>query len=237
MALTDYAGLVAAILEEGFNDTELTLARRQRFVAQTETKMNRRLRVRGMIERYAAIIGSNTLTDDDTAFFALPDRFLGMESVELVVPDQDEPAILRVASALDLAGKAVVDDTRAQPQFYTLKAGEGRVWPVPDMEYTVQIEAYRGETPLSDSNQTNLWTDRYSDVLFDGCMARAAAFQKNFEEAGNFATVFEQGLNEIEAEDKRERALAAQSNRRARLTTEFPRLQRNLSTFNINTGV
>lgn len=235
MALTDYDGLVAAIFEEGFNNAELTLARRQRFVAQTEARMSRLLRVRGMLFRSTFVIGSDTLTTDDIALFAIPSTFLGMEAVELTVPAQDEPAILRYADPLDIAGKAARNDTRAQPQFYTLTALEGRVWPVPDAQYTLTVNAFAAPTALSGPNQTNLWTDRYSDVLFDGCMARAAAFVKNFDEAGNFSTVFDRGIAEIEAEDKRERALAAQSNRRARLTTEFPALTR-ANTFNINTG-
>jgi hypothetical protein len=237
MTLTTYDGMVAELPGEFFNNTQLTTARCQRYISQAEARMIRRLRTTGMLIRFDLVVGTATEVDDDDALFEIPDDILGIASFQIAVPDEDEPAVLRFADVLDLAGKAAKDDTRAQPEFFAWKAGEGRLWPIPDQEYTATIHAYRSPTALSDATQTNLWIDRYYDVLYDLACARAAAFLKEWDDATRFDAIAERGLQEIEAEAKRELAINNRSNRRARLTTEAARLQRRQWGYNIETDV
>lgn len=226
MALTDFDGLVAALLEEGFNNTELTLARRQRFVGMVEEKINRRVRHRDMLRRSDAVIGSETTQEDADALFALPAGFVGMELLQLDIAGQAEPAVLQFCEPIEFVRKQAVDDEPAQPEFYTLKAAEGMVYPTPDQAYTAWLWWYERPELLADGNQTNLWTDRYSDILFDGCMVRVAAFLKDFAEAERYALLFEGGLQEIEAEQERERKLAMKAGRFRRATADLSLLQR-----------
>jgi len=220
MTLSTFNGMVAELQAESHNNTNITTAVAQRCISQAEDRMVRRLRVRDMVQRGDLVVGSDTSTTDDDAFFALDPLYLAMKSVEVTIEDQDEAAALIYLDPVDLAGKAANDDTRGQPTHYTLLEGMARLWPVPDQQYTVRVTYYARPEPLSDATQTNLFTERYSDVLYDGACVRMAAYLKNPDEAAGFNALFETGLAEIEAEDLRELNITAGSQRLARLTTD-----------------
>lgn len=226
MPLATYSQLVAAVQAEFFDNANLTGSVVGVRVALAEAWINRNLRVRDQLERATALIGADGADDDQLAYFALPSDFLGMKSVEIVIEDQDEPAVLGWRDADDLARLAAEDDTRGTPQFYTLKRGEVRVWPVPDVEYTCQIHYFQRIPALDASNTTNWLLERHPDAYYYATCASAAAFLRDNEAAANYTALAAQAIADITAEDGREEEIAARSGRFSTLQADTSLLPR-----------
>lgn len=208
--------LFADVVAEFFNNSaQLTDTVLQRRLQRVIDRINRVLRVREMTGRATATIGDTNGDDnpDSAAYSPLPTDFGGVQVFELTVSGQDEPVVLQYAEPLELARKAQEDDARGQPTHFTVVDGEFRFWPVPDAEYGVELTYFKRVANIDATAPTNWFSEQHGDVLFHGLCWHAAVYLREGDAATLHEKAFVSGVEEIVADDLRQKRLAAKAGR------------------------
>lgn len=190
MALSTYAGLIAAIPAHMFNSTILTASLCADFVAMTEAEVNRALKVRSMVTRADAII--------DGEYSAMPSDFMGEVSFRL-----DDSRRTKLKFLDPAAFDQRLDDytDTGSPSYFTIIGREFRYLPTPADSYTAWLVYWAKIPPLSDSSQTNWLLDKHPDVYLYGCLMHAAAFLKNMDERSMYQDWFAAAVGQAQAAD------------------------------------
>ncbi len=139
------------------------------------------LRIRDQGTRSTATI------DADARFIALPDDFLSMRKVSLIIDDGSNsryPIDFKTPEQLH-----VLDDSTGQPTEFTVTSQiEFNI--AADQAYTIEIQYMAGFTPLTSSNTTNIVLDSGPNVYLFGCLWAAMRYAEDAEEEARYLPLF-----------------------------------------------
>lgn len=166
------------------------------FIALAEAQMNRRLRVRAMIQRATA-----SVTEE---YAAVPDRYLGVLSFSL---DGSPPRALRFVTPDAMEEMAA--GAGGVPAFFTVVGGAFRFYPAPSAPVIGRLTYWQGLEPLSASVPSNWALAAHPDAYLYGALVQSAPFLRADERLGVWAGLFTQALSDIEASDHTESVGAA----------------------------
>jgi hypothetical protein len=173
--ITDYASLVTAVTEYLAREEDTTLvARIPTFLQLTESKLNRELFVRQMENR------ATTATDTTTTepqYISLPDDFQSMRRVKLTSTSPSRELRFMSNAQLD-EYRTSINNTTAQPLYFTIFGTEMELCPTPDADYDLEM-VYRANIPaLTPTNTTNWLLTLAPDAYLYGALLESAPYIK-----------------------------------------------------------
>lgn len=196
MTISSYSELKTALATwSGRSDTT---SRDDEAIDMWEGEVNRRVRVRNMETSATGNMVSGTAT------ISLPTDFLEIRTItyvpatgsirklEYVTPEQ--------ADAFEYAGNGA-------PQWYTFVGGAIALYPTPDSTYAYTIKYYARLSALSSSSgyTTNWLLSNNPDLYLAGSIKWIAALNKDGESLAAWKGQVEEGLAQLERQDRRER--------------------------------
>ena len=191
MALTTYTELSAAI-ENWLERPDLTVEIAD-FITLAEKNIYRVLRVRDMETALNVTMSSGVA--------AMPSDFL---ELKIAYIDGSPTRILQRKSLYDLYEKYPVRSSHGRPNFIANNVDNFEFAPFPDTDYTVKGTYYARPTALSTSNETNFLITNYPDLIFFGSLIEAVGLTADTERLKEWAAKYENALNSIVKEEKRQ---------------------------------
>jgi len=184
MALTTYA-LLKTTIANYLNRTDLTSYLGD-FITLTESRMNRELRVREMVNT-----DTTTTTVAGTQSYSLPSGFL---EASAVIYQSDPYRTLRFMANGDFYRQYNVTQTSGLPTFFTIVGEKILLGVAPDSAKTLQIDFYKTLTPLSESNTTNTILTNYPELYLYGALAESSPFLMQDERLNTWASLYKEAL-------------------------------------------
>lgn len=189
MALSTYAGLVASVADF-LHRTDLTAVIPD-FVVLAEAQMNRRLRVRPMVQRATA-----TITDE---YSAAPSDFLAERTMALgpspaSASDPPVPLIFVTQEVMDEI--AANQTSTAKPTHYTVVGSEFRYFPSPDTSYVATFTYFR-TLPALVSNSTNWLLAACPDAYLYGALTQAAPYLIDDARLATWSALYVNAIDDI----------------------------------------
>ena len=191
MALSTYDELKTSIANWADRDDLGTFI--PDFVALTEARFNRELRLRSMEQKeYANTVGGQSN-------YALPVNYLQMREFRLnnsptVSLTYVSPEIFEAWSL----GQGV-------PKYYTIIANEIRIGPTPSGVYEMEMLFWRKFPPLTPTNQTNWVLQNAPDVYLYGSLLELEPFIQNDERIGVWAAGYSRAIETMQLQDDKDR--------------------------------
>lgn len=162
------------------------------FIDIAEARIGRRLKIRAM-----ETIGTLTCsTSVDT--IALPTGFAGIRGVYLDSTDR-YPLTYNTPEQLNSQ-----TSTSGKPRYFTIAGTDIKFNCVPDSAYSIIVHYYATFTALSDSNTSTWLTTYVPTVMLYGSLQAAAEFIQDDAQAGKWAGLFQQAIDEAKAADEDE---------------------------------
>ena len=190
MAITSYSGLKTSIANY-LGRSDLT-AQIPDFITLAEYRLQRNLRIRQMLKTATA----STTGGDSTV--GLPSDFLELRDLYI---DANPRFTLSY-----LSPSAFSRDARAaesgRPNFYTLRANEFELAPIPDGTYTLSMLYYAKPDILSDSNASNVFLANCPDALLYGALAEAEPYLMNDSRIQVWAGFYQNALESLNVSDE-----------------------------------
>jgi len=182
--ITDWATLKSTIADFLARDDLTSII--PTFIQSAELKLNRKIRVRGLISRSSITISARntTLPTDYQEHLYLTLQSSPLTKMRYITPDEMD----RVWAGSD-TGKPVA---------YTIIGSEIRVGPAPDSTYTAELSYYQKPTALSDSNTTNWYVSNIPDILLYACLLEAEPYLKNDGRIQTWATLYQSKVDDLE---------------------------------------
>ncbi len=188
MAITNYGELKTAVAD-WLNRDDLTSVI-PTFIDLSHAKLNRRLRVREMIQRSTAGITNQ--------FSNLPADFLELRNIQLNVAT---PKSLEYMTIEQMDQERALGNTAREPAYYTLMGSTIEVFPTPDQSYTLELAYYKDIPAMSADSDTNWLLTKAPDVYLYGALLQAAPYLKDAEETGLWLQAHDMVVAELEKED------------------------------------
>jgi hypothetical protein len=188
MAISNYGELKTAVAD-WLNRDDLTSVI-PTFIDLAHAKLNRRLRVREMIQRSTA-----SITDQ---FSNLPSDFLELRNIQLNVTI---PKSLEYVTIEQMDQERGLGNTAREPAYYTLMGSTIEVFPTPDQSYTLELAYYQDIPTMSADTDTNWLLTKAPDVYLYGALLQAAPYLKDAEETGLWLQAHDMVVDELEKED------------------------------------
>ena len=191
MALSTYDELKASIANWADRDDLSNFI--PDFIALTEARFNRELRLRSMEQKeYATTVGGQ-------ANYALPTNYLQMREFRL---NTDPTVSLQYVSpeiyeAWNLGS--------GQPKWYTIIANEIRLGPVPAGAYEMEMLFWRKFPNLSPTNTTNWMLQNAPDVYLYGALLELEPFIQNDARINVWAAGYQKAVTDIQLQDDKDR--------------------------------
>ena len=190
MAITNYSGLKTSVANY-LGRSDLT-AQIPDFITLAEYRLQRNLRVRQMLKTASA----STTGGDSTV--GLPSDFLGLRDIYI---DSNPRFVLNY-----LSPSAFSRDARAaesgRPNFYTLRANEFELAPIPDGTYTLVMLYYAKPDVLSDSNVSNVFLANAPDALLYGALLEAEPYLMNDNRIAIWSNFYNSALESLNVSDE-----------------------------------
>ena len=184
MALTTYA-LLKTTIANYLNRTDLTSYLGD-FITLTESRMNRELRVREMVNT-----DTTTTTVAGTQSYSLPSGFL---EASAVIYQSNPYRTLRFMANGDFYRQYNVTQTSGLPTFFTIVGENILLGVAPDSAQTLQIDFYKTITALSESNTTNTILTNYPELYLYGALAESSPFLMQDERLDTWARLYKEAL-------------------------------------------
>ncbi len=195
MPLSTYSELQTAILNwlaRSEDDEDAVTDTLKDFITLAETRFNRELRVREMIERVATTV--------DEAQESMPARFLEPVSASLILAT-GAVRPLKYVTAHELSRGAQNID--GDPWFYSVVGGQILFGPKITFDDTVaeedrpkiEIIGYFSQPPLSDTNPDNDILKFYPNVYLYASLLEASAFITS-DQTGDWAGLYETAITQ-----------------------------------------
>lgn len=127
----------------------------------------------------------------------LPSDFLEMRDL-FVVGTPRSPLTYLSPAAFSRNSRA---DESGKPVFYTLRAAEIELSPIPDTNYTLQMLYYAKPDALSDSNTSNVFMANTPDLLLYGSLVEAEPYLMNDARTQVWAQFYQNGLDALNTSD------------------------------------
>lgn len=194
MALDTYPNLKAAIKRiDGSNNINDLL---DDAISLTETEIYHNsqepLRIRAMETR------STASTSISSRFIALPDNYLDMRGVRLVLSGRNKDIRYATPEAME------VTESSGKPEFFTVTS-QIEFDRIPDSVYTLEVAHYAKPTGLSSSNSTNAVLTSYPNIYLMGCLAAVNMFNAEEEKSGFYYNAFIGAIRGANKGDKKGR--------------------------------
>ena len=184
MAITTYSNLKTTIASY-LNRDDLTSYLGD-FITLAESRLNRELRVREMVE-----INTSTTTVAGTQSYDLPTGYL--EAITVIY--QNDPfTTLRFMANTDFYNSYNSTQTSGTPSFFTIVGTKILLGVQPDAANTLQINHYKKLTALSDSNATNDILTNYPELYLYGALAESSPFLMQDERLNIWAGLYKEAL-------------------------------------------
>jgi len=194
MAINNYATLQTAVAN-WLDRSDLT-DRIPEFIALTESRFNRLLRIRSM-----ETVSTSISTSSGTREYALPTGYVQMKDFYLTT----DPITPLSYVTPEMMNRIWAGSTKGKPGVYTIIGENVRLGPNPDAVYTTSMLYYKTFDALSDSAVTNWVILNAPDVYLYGTLLEAEPFLMNDQRLGLWATAFKQSLDDIQAQDNKDR--------------------------------
>lgn len=190
MAITNYSGLKTSVANY-LGRSDLT-AQIPDFITLAEYRLQRNLRVRQMLKTASA----STTGGDSTV--GLPSDFLELRDIYI----NSNPRF-----ALNyLSPSAFSRDARAaesgRPNFYTLRAAEFELAPIPDSNYSLVMLYFAKPDLLSDSNVSNVFLANAPDALLYGALLEAEPYLMNDNRIAIWSNFYNSALESLNVSDE-----------------------------------
>jgi len=140
-------------------------------------------------------VTASTTGGDKTV--GLPSDFLEMRDL-FVVGTPRAPLTYLSPAAFSRNSRA---DESGKPVFYTLRAAEIELSPIPDTNYTLQMLYYAKPDALSDSNASNVFMANTPDLLLYGSLVEAEPYLMNDARTQVWAQFYQNGLDALNTSD------------------------------------
>ena len=192
MALATYNDLKASVAD-WLNRTDLTAVIPD-FIALSEARFNRELRVAQMVK-----VASATVSD---GYFAVPSDHLQTISLRVTSPTTYHGMceFVSIQKLNELNGNPNLSNTS---RYYSIVDGNFRLAPAPNGEITLEL-TYYGQVPaLSSGNQTNWLLTKSPDLYLYGSLMQAAPYLKDDERVTLWATAMGQAMEAMHVEAER----------------------------------
>lgn len=192
MAITSYAELQTAIGNWlGRPADPLIAPIIPDWIALTEARFNRELRLRAMEDR--------AIADVSGQYVALPVDFLELRNIQL----NTNPVI-----ALEYLEPGAIDGIWAgsatgRPRFFSIVNGQIQLAPSPDATYQAEIVYWRKVPALTGTSQSNIVLASAPDIYLFGALAEAAAYLGDDEHFGPWDARFQLALRRLRESDDR----------------------------------
>ena len=190
MAITNYTGLKASVASY-LGRSDLT-AQIPDFITLAEYRLQRNLRIRQMLKTATA----NTTAGDSTV--GLPSDFLELRDIYI---DARPRFTLSYLSPSAFSRDARAADS-GRPNFYTLRAAEIELAPIPDTAYSLVMLYYAKPTPLSDSNTSNVLLANAPDALLYGALLEAEPYLYNDNRVAIWSNFYNSALESLNVSDE-----------------------------------
>lgn len=195
MSISTYSELQTAITNWLDRD-DIASARVQEFITLAETRISRKLRVRGMETRDTSIT-----TSGGTRYYTLPTDFIEARNIQI-----NTNPIKRLKYLTPERMDTQYNYTQnGEPEAFTIIGEEIQLAPVPDGTYTLEIAYYQKITALSGSNQTNWLTSNAPDLLLYGSLIEAEAYLLDDPRLPLWKSLFDESVREFNTRDSKGR--------------------------------
>ena len=190
MAITNYSGLKTSVANYlGRSDLTTQIPD---FITLAEYRLQRNLRIRQMLKTASA----STTGGDSTV--GLPSDFLELRDIYI---DSSPRFVLNY-----LSPSAFSRDARAaesgRPNFYSLRANEFELAPIPDGTYTLVMLYYAKPEVLSDSNASNVFLANAPDALLYGALLEAEPYLMNDNRIAIWSNFYNSALESLNVSDE-----------------------------------
>ena len=193
MAISTYTELQTAVAN--WLDRDDLTARIPEFIALTEARFNRILRIRSMETE------ADQATVSGTRSYSLPADYRQMRTVNLTT----SPITALSYITPEIMDRIWAGSATGKPLSYTLKGNNVYLGPSPDVVYTVRFLYYKKVPSLSALVATNSILDDSPDVYLYGCLLEAEPFLQNDARVQLWATAFQQAIADIQEQDEKDR--------------------------------
>lgn len=193
MAISTYTELQTAVAN--WLDRDDLTARIPEFIALTEARFNRLLRVRSMETE------ADETTVAGTRSYALPTDYRQMRTVHLTT----SPITPLSYITPEIMDRVWAGSTGGKPVSYTIKGNSVYLGPSPDVVYTIRFLYYKTVPALSALTPTNDILTESPDVYLYGCLLEAEPFLQNDARVQLWATAFQQAISDIQEQDEKDR--------------------------------
>jgi len=184
MAITTYSNLKTTIASY-LNREDLT-AYLGDFISLAESRLNRELRVREMVN-----IDTSTNTVAGTQSYDLPTGYIEATTVIF----QSNPfTTLKFMANTDFYNKYNSSQSSGTPNFFTIVGTKILLGVQPDSATTLQINYYKKLTALSDSNATNDILTNYPELYLYASLAESSPFLMQDERLQVWAGLYKEAL-------------------------------------------
>lgn len=194
MALDTYSNLKAAIKRIDGSNNINDLLDDAIDLCETEIYHNsdEPLRIRSMETR------STATTSSSTRFIALPDDYLEMRGVRLILSNKNRDVRYATPEALE------VDNSSGKPEYFTVTS-QIEFDRVPDSTYTLEVSHYAKPTALSSSNASNSVLTSHPNIYLYGCLWSINIFNAEEEKSGFYYNQFINAVRGANKGDKKGR--------------------------------
>ena len=193
MAISTYTELQTAVAN--WLDRDDLTARIPEFIALTEARFNRILRIRAMESE------ADQATVAGTRSYSLPTDYRQMRTVHLTT----SPITAMSYITPEIMDRIWAGSTQGKPLSYTIKGNNIYVGPSPDAVYTIRFLYYKKVPALSSLAPTNSILTDAPDVYLYGCLLEAEPFLQNDARVQLWATAFQQAITDIQEQDEKDR--------------------------------
>jgi len=156
------------------------------FITLTESRLNRELRVREMVNT-----DTSTTTVAGTQSYSLPSGFL---EASAVIYQSNPYRTLRFMANGDFYRQYNTTQTSGLPTFFTIVGEKILLGVAPDSAQTLQIDFYKTLSPLSESNTTNTILTNYPELYLYGALAESSPFLMQDERLNTWAGLYKEAL-------------------------------------------
>ena len=185
MAITTYSNLKTTIASY-LNREDLT-AYLGDFISLAESRLNRELRVREMVN-----IDTSTNTVAGTQSYDLPTGYI---EATTVIFQSDPFTTLRFMANSDFYNRYNESESSGTPQYFTVVGTKILLGMQPDSATTLQINYYKKLTALSDSNATNDILTNYPELYLYASLAESSPFLMQDERLQVWAGLYKEALS------------------------------------------
>ena len=190
MAITNYSGLKTSVANY-LGRSDLT-AQIPDFITLAEYRLQRNLRIRQMLKTATA----STTGGDNTV--GLPSDFLELRDIYIDARPRFTLSYLS-PSAFSRDARAAES---GRPNFYTLRAAEFELAPIPDSNYSLVMLYFAKPEVLSDSNASNVFLANAPDALLYGALLEAEPYLMNDSRIAIWSNFYNSALESLNISDE-----------------------------------